>query len=127
MRMTTFGLAAALTLASGPALTTQASEAMLGNWARDDGNARARMAPCGDSLCMTNTWIRDPDSGEKPGHRLVLNVRPAGENRMTGEAFDPQRNLRFSISMSVAGDRLETSGCMVGGLICKGVSWTRIK
>jgi uncharacterized protein (DUF2147 family) len=27
--------------------------------------------------------------------------------------------------MSLAGDRLTTAGCVLGGLICKSIAWTR--
>jgi uncharacterized protein (DUF2147 family) len=29
--------------------------------------------------------------------------------------------------MALSGDRLVTAGCMLGGLICKSFSWTRVR
>ena len=80
-----------------------------GQWARGDGNAKVRIAACGKNICAVNTWI-------KPGPDGVY----------AGDAFDPQRDLTYRITVTVNGDRMTTKGCVIAGLLCKGVDWTRI-
>jgi len=95
-----------------------------GIWQRGDGNARVRISPCGEALCAVNVWIRNPGA-EKPGDQLIMNVKPAGPGRYTGTSFDPQRNLRFSTTITIKGSSMTTSGCILGGVICRSQNWVR--
>jgi Uncharacterized protein conserved in bacteria len=99
--------------------------AAFGNWSRDDGQARVRMAPCGKSLCATNIWIRDAASSEKVGDRLVMDLKPSGAASWNGTAYDPQRKLTYSMTMTFTSGKLQTRGCVLGGMICRNVGWTR--
>jgi uncharacterized protein (DUF2147 family) len=98
----------------------------LGDWARGDGKTHIRVEPCGGAFCGVNTWVRSGVSGEKVGDRLTLNVRPAGAARWSGDAFDPQRNQTYTIRIHVANERMTTYGCVMGGLMCASMSWTRL-
>lgn len=97
-----------------------------GVWARGDGKARVRIERCGADLCAVNTWIREGTSGEKAGDRLVMTVTPAGAGRWTGTAFDPQRDLSYRLTMTVERTSMTTRGCIVAGLLCKDMGWTRL-
>lgn len=99
----------------------------LGNWSRDDGNAKVRLAPCGAALCATNTWIKDPASSEKVGDVLKMSLKPSGTDVWKGSAYDPQRQRSYGMVMSLKGGKLQTQGCVLGGLLCKSVSWTRLR
>jgi uncharacterized protein (DUF2147 family) len=96
-----------------------------GIWMRGDGNARVRIAPCGADLCATNLWIKDTSHGEKVGDRLVMTVKPKSADTLVGRAFDPKRNLRYAIQVKVKKASLVTRGCIIGGLVCKDVNWSR--
>lgn len=112
-------------LLSAPALAAPGASDPSGVWTRGDGNARVRIAPCGDNICATNLWIRDTSGGENVGDRLILTVSAGGEGMLVGTAYDPQRNLTFSMEMTVKPRQLQTRGCVLGGLLCKAVSWSR--
>jgi uncharacterized protein (DUF2147 family) len=115
-------LIGAVALGFSPAM---ADEGILGEWARGDGNARVRIAPCGGALCAVNTWIRDPSSGEHVGDRLVLNVASAGR-ALSGTAYDPQRKLNYSMSIEYGPKSMQTRGCVLAGIVCKSISWARL-
>lgn len=102
------------------------SEAMHGDWARGDGIAKVRIAPCGNSLCATNFWIKPGTKDEKVGDVLVLTVTPHSSQVWRGHAFDPQRNLHLRMEVKMAGNSMTSRGCVLGGLICKQASWKRI-
>ncbi len=97
-----------------------------GNWQRGDGNARVTVAPCGDDICAINTWIKPGTPREKTGDRLVMSVKPAPGGGYTGTAFDPQRDRTYRLTITIAGDRMTTRGCIIAGLLCRGIDWTRI-
>jgi uncharacterized protein (DUF2147 family) len=92
---------------------------------RGDGNARVRIAPCGADLCATSLWIKDTSHGENIGDRLVMTVKPKSADTLVGRAFDPKRNLRYAIQVRVKRASLVTRGCIIGGLVCKDVNWSR--
>lgn len=104
-----------------------ASQDITGVWLRGDGNARVSVARCGQAYCATNVWIRDPSGGEKVGDVLVMNVKPKDNAVLTGSAYDPQRKLNLSASVSVTGDQMTTRGCVLAGMLCKSMNWTRVK
>ena len=103
-----------------------AEPSLVGHWARGDGKARVVIEPCPGGYCAINTWIRPGTKGEKVGDKLVMNVSPSGPSTMEGKAWDPQRNLMYSMTIKVAANTLESRGCILGGLLCKNMSWSRI-
>lgn len=106
-------------------LADASTDGIVGNWARGDGNARVRIAPCGEALCAINTWIKDESSGEHVGDRLVMKVS-GGASSLSGTAYDPQRKLSYSLEINVASKSMNTRGCVLAGIICKTVTWTRV-
>lgn len=118
-------LGALLLAASG--LTATASAAGIeGQWRRGDGKARVNIAPCGADICATNTWIKPGTPREKAGDKLVMSVKPASGGGYSGTAFDPQRDRTYSLTITISGDQMTTRGCIVAGLLCRGIDWTRI-
>ena len=69
---------------------------MDGVWSRDDGNARVRIAPCGDKTCATNVWIRDTSKGEAPGDQLIMSLKRSSDTEFSGTAYDPKRGMTYS-------------------------------
>lgn len=112
-------------LMSASAVAASGASDPSGVWTRGDGNARVRIAPCGSNICATNLWIGDTSTGENVGDRLVLTVSAGGEGKLVGTAYDPQRNLTYSMEMIIKPRQLQTRGCVLGGLLCKSVAWSR--
>ena len=98
----------------------------MGEWARGDGVAHARMTPCGDKLCMTNTRIQNSTEGEKVGDKVIITVKQRSDDKISGVVFDPQRNRSFNVDIKLDGDRMTMSGCVAAGLVCKSIQWTRL-
>ena len=110
-------------------LTTSSSRAddVFGTWLRDNGNVRVKFEPCGDAICGNIVWLKPgSDMKAKIGQRLFYDMRSSGANSWTGKAANPDSGSIYSGKMSVAGSTLSTSGCIVGGLICKSANWRRV-
>lgn len=116
----------AMTLIAVPAaVATASSDEIFGNWSRDDGAARVKVANCANQICATNTWIKDPiKQNEKVGDRLIFTIKAANDE-WSGSAYDPQRKLKFSAKLRANGESMVTTGCIVGGLICRSTHWTK--
>jgi uncharacterized protein (DUF2147 family) len=115
-------------LSAGAAILAMSIPAALakGEWARDDGKAKVRLVSCGDAVCGSLSWLRDPknDLG-KVGQQVFFDMKPSGDNAWTGRAFNPEDGKTYSGKMTLSGDHLVTAGCVLGGLICKSMNWTR--
>lgn len=98
-----------------------------GIWARDDGNARVKIAPCGAKLCATNLWIRDTSKGEEVGDRLIMSLERKSDTELSGTAFDPKRDRTYSMTLIIEKNVLITRGCIIGGLLCRDVNWAPVK
>ncbi len=105
--------------------TAQAGE-INGNWARGDGKAKVKIAGCGQDICATNTWIKPGTPKEKTGDVLVMSIKQSTSGQYSGTAFDPQRKLTYKINVKVDGDTMTSNGCVLAGLLCRSVGWTRI-
>ena len=115
-----------LSLLCGPVTAAYALDPS-GNYVRDDGGTKVRVASCGKNICATNTWIKDPASTEKVGDVLVMSLQPASENTLTGTAYDGQRKMTYNFEMAVQPNKLNTKGCVWGKLLCKDVAWNKIQ
>jgi uncharacterized protein (DUF2147 family) len=107
-------------LLTGPAASAAGVE---GTWLRDDGNARVRIAPCGDKICATNLWIGDTSKGEAVGDKLIMSLSRDGESNFSGTAYDPKRDWSYSMTIKATDGALTTRGCVLGKLICRDVTW----
>src|ERR1700719_4643720 len=124
MNVKRLGLAlTAFLLTTAPTL----ADDIFGTWLRDNGALQVKFEPCGDAICGNVVWIKPgSDSKAKVGQRLFFEMRPNGANSWTGKAASPDSGSVYSGKMSIEGSGLNTSGCMVGGLICKSVNWKKI-
>ena len=118
---TSVALALGLSVVALPALAQDAT----GTWLREGGTSKVRISPCGGALCGTTVWLKDSSGPSKVGMRVFYDMKPAGEGSWKGSAFNPEDGKTYSGKMSLSGNSLTTSGCVMGGLICKSVSWTR--
>jgi len=121
--------AAALFLTGAPALAQDAQDAQdaRGEWLRDNGRSRVRIGNCGEHLCGTISWLADRSGPSKVGQRVLYNMKQTGAGKWSGNAFNPEDGKTYSGSMTISGNALITSGCVLGGLICRSVNWTRTK
>jgi uncharacterized protein (DUF2147 family) len=117
---------AALCLSATPLHAADSNPSLEGEWARGDGKAKVRIAPCGEDVCAINTWIRPGVPNEKVGDRLVMTIMSDGPDKWVGKAYDPQRHMTFRMTIDVAATSMTTHGCVLGGLLCKSMDWTRI-
>ncbi|WP_449254557.1 DUF2147 domain-containing protein [Bosea sp. (in: a-proteobacteria)] len=121
-RVAAFGLTAFI-LAGG--IAGASAQEVLGVWERDTGASRVRFGKCGDALCGTISWLKDPNGPAKLGQRIFFDMKPNGANTWKGSAFNPEDGKTYSGTMTLSGPTLTTAGCVLGGLICRSVTWKR--
>ena len=105
-----------------PALADEAK----GVWLRQEGAARVKIASCGASLCGTIVWLKETGGLGRVGQRVFFGMKPSGSNTWAGSAFNPEDGNTYSGNLAVSGKVLTTTGCALGGLICKSMNWSRV-
>lgn len=123
-RASAITLATAALLAIGPA---PAAADPSGTWLRENGGARVRMTKCGDAICGTITWLKDPaNTKSKVGQRVFFDMKPNGADAWAGKAFNPEDGQTYSGKITLSGSSMTTAGCVAGGWICRSVSWSKV-
>jgi uncharacterized protein (DUF2147 family) len=116
-----------------------------GTWLTEGGKSRVRIAPCGGAICGSITWLREPnDETGKPktdknnadaakrgrpliGVPIVLSMKPSGTDKWAGQVYNAEDGKTYSGSVTLTGaTSLKLEGCVMGGMICKGQTWTRV-
>ncbi|WP_448952257.1 DUF2147 domain-containing protein [Labrys neptuniae] len=96
-----------------------------GVWVRDNGESKVKIAPCGDALCGSVVWVKEAKNQGNVGKRVFYDMVPAGDDKWKGKAFNPEDGKTYTGTMTLSGNSLTTAGCVLGGLICRSVSWNR--
>ncbi len=100
---------------------------IVGTWQRSNGESRIRMAPCGGAVCGVITWLKTPGKSDaKVGQQVFYDMKPSGAGAWEGSAFNPEDGRTYAGKASVSGSSMTTKGCVLGGIICKSVSWSRV-
>ncbi len=101
--------------------------------ADDNGNfGHVQIAPCGAKIC--GVLVKSFDAAGKPlaseniGRKIIWNMEPQGDGNYTkGRVWAPDRDKTYRAKMTLSGNDLAVSGCVLGGLICRASDWTRVK
>jgi uncharacterized protein (DUF2147 family) len=120
-KLTMAGVGLLLAASAMPAL----AQDVTGTWLRDTGASRVRFAKCGEAMCGSIVWLKDTAGPAKIGQRIFFDMKPNGAGKWSGSAFNPEDGKTYSGTMTLAGDNLTTSGCVLGGMICRSVKWSR--
>jgi uncharacterized protein (DUF2147 family) len=109
-----------------------------GTWLSQTGETRIRIAACGAELCGTVVWqktpgkdVHNPDAARRNrdivGLRMMFGMKSSGGSEWTGQLYNFQDGRTYSGKMRLAGpNALELSGCVMGGMICRSQTWTRV-
>lgn len=113
-------VAAALSFFSLPA-----SAGPVGEWRISDGTANVAIRDCGPNLCGYVSWTKDSD--ELVGKPVLLGMKQRG-NVWSGSIVNARDGQKYVGRISLRGEQtLQVEGCVLGGLICGGQHWTRLK
>lgn len=116
-----------------------------GTWLTGGGKSRVKVARCGNALCGTIVWLKepnDPNTGQAKtdssnqdvakrsramiGVEIVLGMQPSGtSDKWTGEVYNPEDGKTYSGSLTMTGaNELSLAGCVLA-VLCKSQTWTR--
>lgn len=129
MKRTTLALAISLFA------TAAAADAVEGLWkTKPDDNGKygyVQISPCGDKLCgvLVKAFEADGTETQSPniGKQIVWDMVANGDGSYGGgKVWAPDRDKTYNSKMSLSGDSLAVSGCVLGGMICRDSDWSRV-
>lgn len=88
------------------------------------------IAPCGGAFCGTiSRTFKDKAEYNSPntGKQIVIDMAPQGDGKYEGKVWRPANNKVYLGKISLSGDRMNLSGCVAGGLLCKSQTWVRVQ
>ena len=111
----------------------------LGTWLTGDKKGKVKIVNCGGAICGTLTWLethqpktdknnKDAAKQSRPllGIPIVLSMKPNGGEKWEGQVYNAEDGGVYTGSFTItSANSAELKGCVMGGLICKGQTWTR--
>jgi len=140
MQMLRFAaLFAAATALATPAAAASASDAF-GVWRHPENGSLVRMYQCGGGLCAKIVDVADksrkdvhnpnPELRKRPIKGIVImrGARKGGDNIWKGRLYNTQDGKTYDGVITVKSNKaLDLEGCVLGGLVCRGVTWSRVR
>ena len=113
-----------------------------GMWLSQDGDVKMKVARCGDAICSTIAWLKNPnDEKGKPkvdlnnadaskrsrpimGSAIILPMKADGADKWSGQVYNAEDGKTYSGSFALSGaNKADLKGCVA--IICKTKTWTR--
>ena len=138
MRSTAVALGAGTLLLCTMAYAQTAEDAF-GTWRHPENGSHISVYKCGQGLCAKIVKVADPSRTDvnnpdpklrsRPvvGIHLMSGATKSGDNAWSGKLYNTQDGKTYSGSITVIDkSHLKLEGCVLGGLVCQGPTWTRV-
>ena len=116
-----------------------------GVWQTQAGDARVKISKCGGGICGVIVSLKEPidqatgkpqvdDKNPNPalqqrpiiGLSLLIGMKPSGPAKWSGQIYNADDGKTYVSRVTLANaNSLQVQGCVLGGLFCKSMNWTR--
>ncbi|MEL6266227.1 MAG: DUF2147 domain-containing protein [Pseudomonadota bacterium] len=124
---------AAATLVAMAGADLAVAEEATGTWRTQEGDGgrylHVAIMPCqgGGTLCGTISGAFEGADTGLVGKPIIWDMTPDGAAAWSGgRIWAPDEDETYRAKMALRGAVLEVSGCILGGLVCRGQDWTRV-
>ena len=103
-----------------------------GNWLSEKNDEGKQISVeiynCGDQICGKVTNVHNSDNTSIIGMELIEGMQQKSDTKYSGgRIFAPDTEKWYKSKIKVTDENtLKVSGCVAGGLICRGQVWTRV-
>jgi uncharacterized protein (DUF2147 family) len=140
MRLTwaAIAIAGGAMLASG-SVRAQSADDAFGTWRHPENGSHINIYQCGGGLCAKVVKVADPSRKDDKNPDPKLRTRPVvgvvimngakktGANTWSGKLYNTQDGATYNGTVTVVNkNTLKLEGCVLGGLVCQGPTWTRV-
>ena len=123
-------IVASAALLSIAALTAPAALAAepYGVWLRPEDGTTFTFFRCGPGLCVKVKGVADPADRKYIGSMVFTGATKIGAAAWQGQVKNLEDGQTYMGKITVTSPTTATlDGCVLGGAICKGENWTRVK
>lgn len=122
---------------AGALTTTAIAQApeIVGTYVNETGRTKVKLSECGAGVCGTVVWMKQPvndvnnPDASKRDRPVVgiqaVSLKAVGDGTYAGTVYDTESGKTYSGKARFSGQSVELSGCVLGGLLCKGSTWRR--
>lgn len=107
-----------------------------GTWKTEPGDTggylHVAIAKCGAKICGTIKSAYDASgkknaSYEHLGKKMIWDMNADGGGAYSGgKIWAADKNKTYKSKMTLSGNKLTVKGCVAGGAICRGQTWSRV-
>lgn len=99
-----------------------------GVWRRPDDGTTFNFFRCGGGLCVKVKGVTDPADKKFIGSMVFTGAQKIGPGAWQGQVKNLEDGQMYlgKITLNSA-NSLTLDGCVMGGAICKGETWTRVQ
>lgn len=113
----------AIVAAAGPASAADP----YGTWVRPSTGTQVNFYSCGGGLCAKITAVKDASKKATVGKVIMSGAKKTGENKWQGNLLNTDNGNTYSGYVTLEGAGLKLEGCALGGVLCSGETWQRVK
>jgi uncharacterized protein (DUF2147 family) len=132
-------LGAAFLIAGAIDVSAQSADDVFGTWENPDNGSHIKIAQCGGGICATVVKVKEP--GRKDEHNpdpklrdrkiqgltIMQGAKKSGDKAWKGKLYNTQDGKVYNGTLTVVDkNHVKLQGCVLGGLICQGPTWTRV-
>ena len=96
-----------------------------GSWVRPSTGTVIKMYDCGGNLCAKITSVKDKSKQGTVGTVIMSGAKKVSDNKWEGDLLNTDDGQTYSGVVTLSGGGLSLKGCVLGGIICKGETWSR--
>jgi uncharacterized protein (DUF2147 family) len=97
-----------------------------GTWVRPSTGTVVKFYGCGSNLCAKITGVKDKSKQGTVGTVIMSGAAKTGDNTWKGDLLNTEDGQTYSGVVTLTGGGLNLQGCALGGIVCKGETWTRV-
>ena len=97
-----------------------------GTWIRPSTGTTVKFYNCGSNLCAKIVGVKNKAKQGEVGTVIMSGAKKVSENQWEGDLLNTEDGQTYSGKVTLSGGGLTLKGCVLGGLVCKGETWSRV-
>ena len=118
-KLTAAGIGAAILVSA----TAAFAQSPYGTWTRPSNGTKVDFYNCGGKLCAK---VVSAANAANVGKVIMSGADKSGDNQWKGSLLNLEDGQTYSGVVTLEGPKaLNLKGCVMGGIVCKGETWTK--
>lgn len=98
-----------------------------GTWVRPSTGTQVDFYNCNGGLCAKIVAVKDPAKKNTVGTVIMSGAKKTADNKWQGNLLNTENGNTYSGYVTLEGAGLKLEGCALGGMVCSGETWQRVK